>query len=298
MKSNQVAYFVSCFIVACLFTGCAAKQGNLLLNPDMEAGKTLPDKWDTWSHVRETSTFTLEEGKAQSGKKYVLIHSPEDNDARFNQTISVQKGAYYKVTGWIRTKDVPTAGRGANISLAGMHLGSQGFYGTSDSWQKEEFYLKIEGDLNSITLSLALGGYGGMSRGYAYFDNIQVQRVIVPPPDAQVNKLGENKPVQAKPTSVTEGLKPFLNLFRGYQGGDFVMLGAMAFSIVLALVILFLKKEANQQNQPASQAVAVENPVQPIQPDLESRPEAQPESSVETSDPENPPDPTDDNTSL
>jgi hypothetical protein len=250
MKLKQLSLLIGSLFLVCLLAGCGEKRQNLLRNASMEKGSDLPDNWETWAHIRELSTFSLEEGNAKDGKKCVVIYSPSDNDARFNQSFNVTKGACYKISGWVKTKDVEN-GRGANLSIFGINLSSDAsFFGTNTDWEYQEFYLMVNMDVSRVTLSLGLGGYGGMSKGYAYFDDIRVQRVADPSPTVQVHQLGDaNALAEASRAAANKLnlLKPLQALMSDYRAGDFVMLGAMGFSMVFALLILLFKKEPDKQ---------------------------------------------------
>ena len=110
------------------------------------------------------------------------IENRENNDARVYQTISVEPKKTYKISVIIKTENVEN-GAGANIAAYDCNGTSSGIFGTTEKWTEHTVYLTTVKDQSSIDLSLGLGGFGIMSKGVAYFDDISIEKVSEVPED-------------------------------------------------------------------------------------------------------------------
>jgi len=74
--------------------------------------------------------------------------------------VTVSPNSYYKLSGWIKTENVGNDVLGANLSLEGVTTYSKDIRGTVDEWQYTELYIKTGENVETIKVSLGLGGYG------------------------------------------------------------------------------------------------------------------------------------------
>lgn len=168
------------FILLALFiaipNSCMAAE-NLARNPSFEAqsgGK--PADWETWGY-NGTSEFKAVKGIAHSGDYYAEIISGKEDDSRFKQTVNVEEGAVYKLSCWMKTENVSQQKTGANISIEGRTVNSNDLKGTNTEWTYTEMYIKAGTGVNSINITLGLGGYGNTNTGKADFDDVTIEKV-------------------------------------------------------------------------------------------------------------------------
>jgi len=112
------------------------------------------------------------------------IENKDKNDARVYQSVSVKANSIYKISVMIKTENV-MGGAGANISAYDCDGTSSGVFNTTDGWKEHTVYLKTEKNQKSLKLSLGLGGFGSMSQGVAYFDNLSIKKVAEIPEGAE-----------------------------------------------------------------------------------------------------------------
>ena len=119
-----------------------AEPANLLTNGSFEEvdDSGLPVGWTTSAYVSQAGyTLFASVREAQEGSRGVSVESFEYNDARFEQTVSVEPESVYRLSGYIKCRDIPDSGWGANLSVSGVYASSQGVF-DSDGWQYVEFY--------------------------------------------------------------------------------------------------------------------------------------------------------------
>lgn len=103
------------------------------------------------------------------------IASREANDARFCQSVSVEANTYYNFSCFIKTMNVAD-GAGANISVLDTFAASYGLLGTNE-WQYVEFVGETGENQTQLTVCVRLGGYGALSSGEAWFDDISIVKL-------------------------------------------------------------------------------------------------------------------------
>ena len=182
--------------------GFAAAQGlftlnitllplNLIQNGSFEDGTYSPtgspSGWQP-SAFEQGATFTWDDTVARDGTKSVKIDLTTFNDAGWTQTVPVDPGTLYNLSGWIKTENVahtngdPGADIGANLSLClpiyGCFIHSPGLLGTND-WS----YVTVEFNSLSntqVTVAARLGTYNGEAIGTAWFDQLYLERLGPP----------------------------------------------------------------------------------------------------------------------
>ncbi len=184
MKRKFFFYFICC---VCLLPALlmltsfgALAEENLLKNGGFELlnASGLPAEWTTEAYITQQGyTQYSVTGGAREGQNAVLVENFGSNDARFAQIVSVEPDTVYKLSGFVRTENIPDAGMGANLSIADVYVFSDGVYGTEAGWQALTLYGRTGPDQNTITVYARLGGYGGESEGKAYFDDIRLEKV-------------------------------------------------------------------------------------------------------------------------
>ncbi|MBQ3864429.1 MAG: glycosyltransferase family 39 protein, partial [Clostridia bacterium] len=162
----------------CLVAGSALADGeNLILNGDFEqmAATELPTGWTYSSWLSDVSTFTVYNEGYDGGNCIGIVNS-ENNDARFEQTVSVKPDTYYHISAYIYAEQCGDVGVAAVISVADSFAVSN-MVRNSYGWEKAELYGKTTEDQTSITIQCRLGWYGMESTGVAYFDQVEMEEL-------------------------------------------------------------------------------------------------------------------------
>jgi len=181
-------------IILTFSTASVYGEGNLLKNSSFEeVNGENPDGWETWGY-NSGSVFKVEEGAGHEGKKFVSITSENDNDARYKQTVAVKENTTYKLSCWVKTENVGSERTGAIISLLDYVYTSKDFKGTNNEWQYAEMYFKPGSGIDSVVVTVGLGGYGNMNKGKAYFDDLSLEEVTNVPDGATVAPIEKSSP--------------------------------------------------------------------------------------------------------
>ncbi len=154
-----------------------AQSENLAKNPGFEEGDSqIPNFWYThsWNKENGSSEFFLDETQFHSGKRSACIINNKENDSRYKQTIKVKGNTYYRISCWVKTENVKSDIKGANLSIEGSTNTSRDIRGTSDNWEYIELFGKSSPNQESFTLTVGLGGHGNTNTGKAWFDDIEV----------------------------------------------------------------------------------------------------------------------------
>ncbi len=168
-----------------ILPGLALAGDNLLENGSFEEtdGEGLPLGWYTDAYLMDegfTVFSTEEDPTAPEGKRVASIRNIASNDARFAQIVEVEPESLYCFSGYIRGEDIQE-GRGANLSVEGLYVFSEGVYGTDGEWQRVEWYGETGEDQTEVVLYARLGGYSGESKGKAWFDGLRLEKVEAVP---------------------------------------------------------------------------------------------------------------------
>lgn len=137
-----------------------------------------------WSKVQYTpgrAQFAWDESQVHGGSKSVKISATQLDDARWQQTVTVQPNAYYELSGWLRTANVQgeNGGGGAHLSVetndTPFLARTSKQRGTSD-WHYVRT-LFASGDATQITIGARLGDYADVSMGVAWFDDLALRQL-------------------------------------------------------------------------------------------------------------------------
>ena len=193
MRKNTLV--IISFILFSTYSGYIRAE-NLVEDPSFEDISDFTSGTSAWRTLSfnanpDYSEFTIETGGAHTGQKYVTIINRKENHSRFIQRVYVKQGNTYRLSCWAKTKDVGTETKGAIITEEGIIEYSPSITGTTADWVYTEMYIRIGKGINSIVVSVSLGGYYGTNTGTASFDDITVQEVMNIPQGAVVATKGE-----------------------------------------------------------------------------------------------------------
>lgn len=177
MPKKLVALFTALFLMLLLPTAALAED-SLCENGDFETvgqDSTLPAGWYYEAWVLGEETGLAEITPNGNGNAVYLWCGEEGNDVRLCQKVTVKANSFYRLTCRVKTKSIGD-GAGANISVVGSLASSQGIYGTTD-WTTLELVGKTAKGQKEIIVCVRIGGYGALSSGSAWFDDVSVQQI-------------------------------------------------------------------------------------------------------------------------
>ena len=169
----------------------AASPGgrNLLANPGVESvvpGANRPRNW-TPDTSGPGATLVSDQTRPHGGRRSVRITAPTPNDARWTQTVAVQRDTRYRLSGWIRTSRVAqpagSAGGGATLGVLGRPEHTPAVLGTT-GWRFVTTTVD-SGDATSLVIAARLGSAAGPTTGTAWFDDLLLERTGRTPPVAR-----------------------------------------------------------------------------------------------------------------
>lgn len=163
-----------------------------ILNPSVENldAKNLPLNWtiDPAPRGGAQPTAVVAADEAHAGSKSLMISAP---GVSWTNKILVRPYALYRMTGWVKTQDIPAANdRGAAFELRGVKVTSpvQRINGTQN-WTRVEISFDTEGQDSLILAALIVaprgprGNRGGAATaaaaptGKAWFDDLKLELV-------------------------------------------------------------------------------------------------------------------------
>jgi len=163
----------------------SAADRNLLNNGDFARGSG--DSCDGWRVDAWILSPTATEFKwiAPIGAEpaELEIDTHHDNDARWEQTVSLAPGWYY-FSVEARTDKILQFFIGATISVLEDSIMSANLKRTND-WTKLGFYLRVGPKGADVDVALRVGGFMNLNRGKAFFRRASVVKASGPPPGDQ-----------------------------------------------------------------------------------------------------------------
>lgn len=193
IKERKVAFLfvlVTMMMVLCscdVGNGKDGEDGELLLNGNFSVLQgQLPANWqtDAWYAERIYTEYFVEQ--TDSGNCIHIVNH-EMNDARFKQKVKVQPNEIYLLHGYVRVDaEEEMNGRGANLSIGGLYAFSESFFGhdAADEWHEISYYGRTGPEQTELEVFARLGGYGGESKGEAWFRDLSLKKVTSIPSDA------------------------------------------------------------------------------------------------------------------
>jgi alpha-N-arabinofuranosidase len=173
---------------------------NVVANPSFEdVENNLPKGWRTanWAGRAAAAAveFALDETVFRSGKRSIRISSASGADASFQAVVPVEPYAKYRLSGWVKTKDlVPGRSRGALVNLHGLDVQTPAVSGTQD-WTRVEIIFD-SGANDAVAVNCLFGGWG-RATGAAWWDDISLELVSARPlkPQAEVDASAAAAPI-------------------------------------------------------------------------------------------------------
>lgn len=176
---------------------CTA-PANLVANGGFEQGdfsvNGFPDAW-SWDAYAHAALPIWDNSQAREGEKSVKISAGLLDDARWIQSVPIQRNTPHSLSGWIKAEDVALSPEiidvGANLSLLGSVLGgfthSPTILGTRD-WTRTGVLFNSESN-DRVTVAARLGYYAGTTTGTAWFDEVRLAPIVPMDPHPRWNIL-------------------------------------------------------------------------------------------------------------
>ncbi len=151
---------------------------NLLANGSFEVGQAgLPDRWIPDAYVAMPDAFDWPNSVALTGATSAHLNVPTDNDVRWTQAVTtlVSQQAYL-LCGWLKGEQIGGSHGdvGANVSLLGGFVRSEGLLGTFDWTQR---CVSFTAETPRVEVSCRLGFYGSTISGKVWCDDFTLEHV-------------------------------------------------------------------------------------------------------------------------
>ncbi|HPK16069.1 MAG TPA: phospholipid carrier-dependent glycosyltransferase [Clostridia bacterium] len=198
--SLALALFLLCLSPAALAASTLIDNGGF----DEVSGDGLPEEWkyEAW-YTEEALGYASAETLEGENVAHIFCGAG-GNDARLYQTVKVKANSHYKLTCRVKTANV-AGGAGANISVNGSLAKSEGVFGTSGGWVELELVGKTAKGQTELSVCVRVGGYGALSEGEAWFDDVRVEKLSGYTGDAadfSVASVGEAEGETANETDI------------------------------------------------------------------------------------------------
>lgn len=142
---------------------------NLLANHNFSKGM---EGWE-FSSYRKSGVVALDNLVKRGETPSMRITNVTGDDSFCKQSVKVEPGMRYRLSGYIKTNNVVVkGGQAATLSLAGGFEATESIKGTQ-SWQKFDFEFD-SGPLETVKVGCRLGGHSSMAMGVAWFDDLKL----------------------------------------------------------------------------------------------------------------------------
>lgn len=121
-----------------------------------------------------SSTLALDNAVFRTGVRSARVTSTIRDSAFWAQLIRTKKNTYYRISGWIKTKDVGSQARGAAIRAVDGRDWPQ-VKGSTDWTRVENVF--FSGSRDVLVLTAGLGEYFDRNVGTAWFDDIALEEI-------------------------------------------------------------------------------------------------------------------------
>jgi len=181
----RLKIFIGCLmLISCI--ACTPDKGEKIQiqNGGFEKNNgNEPLSWTThcWNSDSNAVFFGISNTEAHTGAFSAVIENFTENHSRFIQSLQVQPGAAYELTGWIKAEGMDNAACGASLGIDEVVEISKLVRESHGRWEKITLYLRIDKDVTNIRVLLNLGNFSCLVTGKAYFDDIQIKKIALLP---------------------------------------------------------------------------------------------------------------------
>lgn len=174
-------------------TGCMppkAQEENHVRNPDFELSNQDARHWHSHSWDGSSAGIALST-EAKTGVRSLHIVHTKNNDTVVVQLVPVEPDTVYRVSGWIKAKNIePATSIGAALTVFETWVRSPDIK-TSDDWSPVEFYIQTAESQRRLALACRLGFWSNLVSGEAWFDDIRMTAMDPLPRGAQIHAVTE-----------------------------------------------------------------------------------------------------------
>jgi hypothetical protein len=173
---TRIAHVATAAIVCALSSTGLRSQGeptggrpDMLTNAGFENGQ---DGWTFGCH-HKNGTATVDTEVKRTGNASLRITNTGGDDSFLKQAVKVKPQTRYRLSGYIKTKDVVVkGGQAATLALEGGFESSDSVKGTN-SWKKFDFEFDSSA-LDTAKVGPRLGGHSSMAVGTAWYDDLKL----------------------------------------------------------------------------------------------------------------------------
>ncbi len=144
----------------------------------------LPDMWDTTPGMTD---FSVDPDGLHGNSAHLRCDAP--NDARFVQKVQVTPNTVYRFTAMVKASGCDQDSVGANLSVEDALGMSDEAWDTDGEWVELAMYGRTGSGQKTLTLMLRIGGYGALSTGEAWFDDVTFEPVTGAAVGATIHSL-------------------------------------------------------------------------------------------------------------
>lgn len=154
------------------------KAQNLLQNPGFEeVAEEVPKAWTdlrTYGGAPPGKVTVRTSDAGRNGGRCLEVRCDEFTDSGVAMQLSLEAGARYRLSGWVRTEGAVPAGRAPGMML-NIHGGprTRGLVGTTE-WT--ELSLEFDARSGETIVHCLFGGYGG-AKGAAFYDDLSLVKL-------------------------------------------------------------------------------------------------------------------------
>lgn len=153
----------------------ADKNSNLLSNPDFTKGV---EGWEFDAHHKR-GQVAPDPAEKRAGKPSVRIDNAGPDDSTLGQKVTVKPATRYRLTGWVKTKNVgsadSTTAAGANLSVRPGFLKSESLT-KNQGWKKLTLEITTVGE-TELLVGPRLGAFSAFVSGTAWFADLELKEL-------------------------------------------------------------------------------------------------------------------------
>ena len=197
----------ACLALLMLMAGAwALAEDNLIQNGGFtELDGDTPAGWQREMWLTDAGISLLSVDDDGFDGPGVSIVNVDANDARFAQTVRVEPNRLYRLSAMVRAEDCDEEGCGASLSIGGLFVYSEPVYDTHGQWDYVELYGRTGPEQTELTVFVRVGGYGKLSTGRAWFDDVELAEVDDAPAEALIqNFYQETTYANVQPSATNE----------------------------------------------------------------------------------------------
>jgi len=156
---------------------------NLLPNPSFEEKEGDGVRgWKTHAWAGADNTRWSVESPGRTGELCVTMTSAKGADAAWTTTVIVKPDTFYRLSGWIKTKDVRGAA-GALLNIQNMQEVRTAAVSGTKAWTRVSTVFQTEAATN-LQINCLFGSWGSAT-GQAWYDDVALEQVDDPPQETQ-----------------------------------------------------------------------------------------------------------------